>query len=331
MGRVIHHPDDVTPEWLSAVLGRPVEVLSRVDEVSHWGAHVRLVARSMATGEVSRLRVKIGSASVFGTSEVDYYRTLFIGLPDAPLVRCHHAASDTTRYHLLLDDLAETHSNLDDVVITGELARALVDAVGRLHAHRWPQPPPDPASIERSLDEARAGLPVMLAAMADGFTEAERDVVRRVFEDEPRAMQRRAETPAGFSFIHGDLNPGNILASRTGSPSGRVLLLDHQPFLGSSVNGLAASDLAYMMVLWWPVEDRRRLAPELLETWHASLLARGVTGYSSAQAHEDWRQAVRQAVLVPAARCSEPGAVTEIRWLWERHLRRSLAAIADMA
>lgn len=329
MSAVPHHPDDVTSTWLSEVLGRPVEVLSRSSEVSIWGAHARLEVKD-TSGEVMKLRVKIGSASTFGTSEVDYYQRLFTGLPDAPLVRCHHAAADSTHYHLLLDDLSQTHRNLDDVVITEAYGRALVDAVGRLHAHRWPQPPPTPEDVERGLGDARAGLPVMLAAMTGDFTEADRDVVRRVFETQPAVMQARVGNPAGFTFTHGDLNPGNILAPRNGDPADQVFLLDHQPFLGSSVNGLAMSDLAYAMVLWWPVEDRRRWASGLVDQWHAGLLRRGVVGYSLAMAREDWKQCVKQTLFVPASRCSEPEALTTMRWLWQMFLRRVLTAIADL-
>ncbi|MDP3501730.1 MAG: phosphotransferase [Myxococcales bacterium] len=330
MNAVPHHPADVTSTWLSEVLGRPVEVLSRVDEVSNWGAHVRLEVKDVARDDVMRLRVKIGSASTFGTSEVDYYLTLFAGLPDAPLVRCHHAAADSTHYHLVLDDLAQTHRNLDDVVITEDLGRALVDAIGRLHAFCWPRVPPEPTEVEAGLKDARAGLPVMLSAMADSFSQAERDLVRQVFDTQPAVMQARVATAAGFSFVHGDLNPGNILAPTGGSPFNQVFLLDHQPFLGCSVTGLAVSDLAYAMVLWWPVEDRRRWANVLVNRWHAGLLARGVVGYSLAQARDDWRHCVKQTLFVPASRCSEPGAVTELRWLWEMHTRRALAAIAEL-
>jgi hypothetical protein len=143
-------------------------------------------------------------------------------------------------------------------------------------------------------------------------------------------MKARAATPAGFTFTHGDLNPGNILAPRDAAPAGRVFLLDHQPFLGSSVNGLAVSDLASAMVLWWPEAPRRRWARGLVDQWHAGLLRHGVDGYTLEMAREDWRQCVKQTLFVPAARCSEPEALTSMRWLWQLFLRRVLAALAEL-
>jgi hypothetical protein len=325
---VVHDPAEVTAAWLEGALGRRIHSFERTEAVSVWGAHVLVVAQVEGEPAPLKLRVKLGSATVFGRGEVDYYLRTFVGLAEAPLVRCHYAAADESHYVLLLDDLTDTHRNQDDVPVTEAYGRALVESIAKLHAHRWALQPPDAAGIEASLSEARAGLPVMLDAMADGFSAAERGMVREVFDTLPRALAHRAQDPAGFSWVHGDLNPGNILAPRTGG--GRVLLIDYQPFLQPPPsNGLAMYDLAYAMALWWPEADRRTWAPALVEHWHAQLVSRGA-GYASAERlREDWQLCVAQALTVPAARCSEPGAVTDFRWLWQMHLRRALAALAD--
>lgn len=325
---VPHDPADVTPGWLEGALGRRVHSFERTEAVSNWGAHVRIVADGEGEPAPLKLRVKIGSATVFGRGEVDYYVRTFIGLAQAPLVRCHRAEADDTHYYLLLDDLTDTHRNQDDVPVTEAYGRSLVASLAQLHAHRWAQPPPGAASIEASLSQARAGLPVMLDAMEEGFSPAERDSVREVFDALPHALARRAQDPAGFSWVHGDLNPGNILAPRAGT--GPVLLIDYQPFLQPPPSiGLAMYDLAYAIALWWPEEARRTWATALVEHWHAQLESRGAGYASPERLREDWQLCVAQALMVPAARCSEPGAVTELRWLWQMHLRRALAALAD--
>ena len=168
----------------------------------------------------------------------------------------------------------------------------------------------------------------MLDAMEEGFSVADRNTEREVFDALPRALGRRALDPAGFSWVHGDLNPGNILAPRAGP--GRVLLIDYQPFLEPPpMNGLAMSDLAHAMVLWWPQEARRTLTPALVEHWHARLQAQGAGYASPEQLRDDWRLGVAQTLMAPASRCSEPGAVTTLRWLWQAHVRRALAALTD--
>jgi len=325
---VIHDPADVTPAWLESALGRRVLSFERSDAVSTWGAHVIIVARVEGEAAPLKLRVKVGAASVFGRCEVAYYRDTFVGLANAPLVRCHHADADATHYHLLLDDLTDSHCDQDDVPVTEGYGRSLVESLAQLHAHRWALAPADAAGITASLREAQAGLPVMLDAMAEGFSAAERATVREVFESLPQALGRRAQDPAGFSWVHGDLNPGNILAPRAGN--GRVLLIDYQPFLEPPPsNGLAMGDLAHAMALWWPEQARRTWAPALVDHWHARLESLGAGYASPAQLREDWQLCVAQTLAVPAARCSEPGAVTELRWLWQMHVRRALAALAD--
>jgi aminoglycoside phosphotransferase (APT) family kinase protein len=325
---VAHDPADITPGWLESALGRRVHSFERTEAVSNWGTHVLVVAQVEGERAPLKLRVKLGSAAVFGRSEVDYYLSTFAGLADAPLVPCHHAEADATHYNLLLDDLTDTHRNQDDVPVTEAYGRALVESLAQLHAHHWALPPPDAAGIEASLAPAQAGLPLMLDAMEEGFGVAERDTVREVFDALPRALGRRAQDPAGFSWVHGDLNPGNILAPRTGQ--GRVLLIDYQPFLQPPpLNGLAISDLAHAMALWWPQDARRALAPTLVEHWHARLQSLGAGYASPERLREDWQLCVAQTLTVPASRCSEPGAVTAFRWLWQAHVRRALAALAD--
>jgi aminoglycoside/choline kinase family phosphotransferase len=325
---VLHDPAEVTPEWLENALGRRVHSFARTQAVSVWGAHVLIEAGVEGEPAPLKLRVKIGSAAVFGRREVDYYLSTFAGLADAPLVRCHHAAADATHYHLLLDDLTDSHRNQDDVPVTEAHGRALVESLAQLHSHLGALPAPDAAAIEASLAAAQAGLPLMLDAMEEGFGVADRDTVRQVFDMLPRALARRAQDPAGYSWVHGDLNPGNILAPRSGQ--GRVLIIDYQPFLEPPPsNGLAISDLAQAMVLWWPEPARRTWAPAMVEHWHARLRALGAGYASPDRLRADWQLCVAQTLLVPASRCAEPGAVTAIRGLWETHVRRALAALAD--
>ncbi len=109
-----------------------------------------------------------------------------------------------------------------------------------------------------------------------------------------------------------------------------MLLIDYQPFLEPPPStGLAMSDLAQAMVLWWPQDARRTWAQALVEHWHAQLQSRGAGYASPDRLRQDWQLCVAQTLVVPASRCAEPGAVTTLRWLWQLHVRRALAALAD--
>jgi hypothetical protein len=106
-----------------------------------------------------------------------------------------------------------------------------------------------------------------------------------------------------------------------------VLLIDYQPFLEPPpMNGLAISDLAHAMALWWPQDACRNWAPALVAHWPVQLESRGA-GYASPQRlREDWPICVAQMLTVPTRRCAEPGAVTALGWLWQMHIRRVPAA-----
>ena len=47
----------------------------------------------------------------FDASEVRYYRRDYVDVADAPLLRCYDAlySEELRRYHILLDDVSETH------------------------------------------------------------------------------------------------------------------------------------------------------------------------------------------------------------------------------
>lgn len=327
---ILRQPGDLSLEWVEQALKRTVRTLEKSGAIeSNWGSHTRLKVSLVDEPDPLRLHAKIASAATFGRAEVDYYTKHFVGLADAPLVRCHHADADASHYNLLLADLSETHGDQKVVEPTECYGRALVEAAAKLHAHHWPQtPPPDISHLEGTLSRARAGKDTMLDAMRDGFTLSERTTVRELFESSSAARLARIADPEGFTWVHGDLNPTNVLAPF--SACGPVYLIDHQPFVDSpSFSWLGASDIAHAIVVWWPPELRRECERRLVEHWHATLVARGVRNYPLTKAWDDWRLCGLDGIYTPAGWCSEPEDLLRMRGLWEAQLRRVLAFAAD--
>jgi hypothetical protein len=123
----------ITTEWLAAVLEKPVTQFEATGEQSAWSQQVPIRV-SFADGTEQALRLKICLGETFGRSEVDYYRADYVGLTDAPLVRCYDAQYEAGMgYHVLLDDLSATHHNRFDVTPTREYGLAVTQALGRLH------------------------------------------------------------------------------------------------------------------------------------------------------------------------------------------------------
>ena len=151
---VITSVQQATPQWLtnrlrsSGVLEGGTVTAVQVDAGhGNWSTNARLwpCYSSEATGECpSRLFLKIvrsdpDDEEAFGDSEVTYYTRDYVDVPDAPLIRCHDAAYSAADhgYHLLLDDVADTHVEATDRPPTLEYALALADGLAAMHARWW--------------------------------------------------------------------------------------------------------------------------------------------------------------------------------------------------
>ena len=125
---------------------------------------------------------------------------------------------------------------------------------------------------------SRQGLDSLLDATRADISDSWRQVILDIFEYHPGKMLERTKDPSGFTIVHGDINPGNILypiknrectrlrqaygaAGKriAASTKGKVYFLDRQPFTWSLTTWLGVSDLSYLMVQYWDTELRRDL------------------------------------------------------------------------
>jgi Phosphotransferase enzyme family len=347
---VITGVGQVDADWLTGALGRSgALVTGRVRDVgvdaesSVWSQIVRLRPRyeDDATGDLPAallLKICAGEHAVFGPSEVLYYTRDYVTLADAPIPRCHDAQfSDTPRaYHILMDDLSATHTNTWQMAPTLERGLSAADALAGLHAHRWgPErlrwigaAVPGRDEIARYVDHVRQGLEPLLVLLGDGLDPTWRDALHDVFAHHCALMCTRVRDTTGFTLVHGDVNPGNILAPRTGN--GRVYLVDRQPFDWSLTTWLGVSDLAYMMVHWWDGELRRRWELSILRRYHEELGRRGVTGYAWDRLLHDYRLCAVQSVYVAVEWLVLETDRTRMRWVWEPQLHKAMTALFDL-
>jgi thiamine kinase-like enzyme len=302
--------ETISREWLSEILNKPVAHFTANAEASHWSNQVLLTVH-FAGGDSQALRLKICLGDTFGRSEVDYYTRDYLGLPNAPLVRCYDAQFEPgVGYHLLLEDLAETHHNRLDVPPTREYGLTIAEALGRMHRHHaQTQPVPNNTVWERYFAEIRPGIVPMETATGQKFAAR--------FDVHEKALRQRWADPLGMSLLHGDLNAMNILTPKNAEKP--VYFLDRQPFDWSLTYGLAAYDLAYILVLWWPTEARQAHEAAMLQRWFEAFAQ---PGYDWEQAQSDWQLSVEQCLHVPLEWCSKPETVAKMRWVWERQLGR---------
>ena len=317
--QVIRDETDISIPWLSRALGRKVDSIQITAGRGNWSRQLAIAA-NLDDGNTCRLRLKICLGNNFGRSEVDYYTQDYADLEDAPLVPCFDAAHDpAVGYHILLEDLATTHTDRRDVPPTLAYGLTVAEALGKLHRHHWSsKPAPTDEVLNRYFDEIRPGLAPMERATGQSLQEE--------FVRHEAAFRGRWANPQGMALLHGDLNPTNVLAPK--GADAPAYFLDRQPFTWSLTYGVAVSDLAYFMIPWWPEHTRQECELAVLRHWYEAL---DKPEYSWSEAQADWRLSVEQCLNVPIAWCSKAATLESMSWLWQTQFARIRSALAGAA
>ena len=351
---VISSLDQATTAWLTAVLSRSgaltrgsVAALEIDSGSGAWSKNGRLRLR-YADGAEGSLpanlflkMVDIGAPDAmetFDDSEVTYYTRDYNDVPGAPLVRCYDAAYSAAqrRYHLLLDDVSATHVPAYEKQPDLAYGLALAEALAALHARWWGAeglagagaPIHDAAHIQQFVDIAAPGVPPILKYFTPALQPGWPELLYDLYARHPAAIIARTREANGFTLIHGDAGPYNILAPREGERP--LYLIDRQPFNWSLTTWLGVYDLIYSMVLRWEVETRRELEMPVLRHYHHELLRRGIQEYPWELLLHDYRLCVPMGVYVATEHCRN-GINEKWVWNWLPMLQRSLTACDDLA
>jgi hypothetical protein len=348
---VITNLDQVTPQWLTAVLAHSgaltrgaVAAFDVAAGQGNWSTSATLNVRYVAGSQGAlppRLFLKMVNVDLedefFGPSEVTYYTRDYAGIAGAPLIRCYDAVYSEAkqRYHLLLDDVSESHVEAAQKAPTLEYGLALAEGLAVLHAHWWGAqrlaeagaPIHSARHIQRFVAIAEPGAGHILNHFSAGLEPHWPAAIRALYAKHPSALIKRTQDDNGFTLIHGDAGYNNILVPRDGDRP--IYLIDRQPFNWSLTTWLGVYDLAYALVLDWPVETRRRLEMPILRHYHDQLSKNGVNGYAWQQLFDDYRLSVAMGVYIATEYCR--GGVNERRvTTWLPMLQRSLTACDDL-
>jgi len=350
-GEVITDLGQVTTAWLTAVLTRSgvlngtVEAFSVDNGQGNWSTNAALRLRYApgAQGEqpthlfLKMVNTNLGDDESFGPSEVYYYTRDYVDVPDAPLIRCYDAAysPESQRYHLLLDDLSATHTEAYNKTPTLEYGLALAEGLAALHGRWWGAgrlaeahaPLPSPAHIQRFVDIAAPGVHHILPHFSGDLKPHWPDMVRSLYNHHPQQLIQRTQDHNGFTLIHGDAGPYNILVPRQGERP--IYLIDRQPFDWSLTTWLGIYDLVYALVLDWEPDVRRRLEEPVLRHYHQHLRRHGIENYTWEQLWADYRLITPMGVYIATEYCR--GGINEkLRWVWLPMLQRTLTACDDL-
>lgn len=349
---VITHLEQVTPEWLTAILTKSgaltqgtVTAVSIDTGRGNWSTSgsLQLAYSPNAQGErPSRLFLKmvntdLGDGEYFGRSEVDYYLRDYVDVPDAPLLRCYDGRFSPTLqcYHLLLEDVSATHTIACDQPPTLAYGLALAEAFAILHGRWWGAAGlaearalrHDAAHIGRFVAIAEPGAEHIISQFAAELKPHWPAAIRDIFARHPQAMINRSQDANGFTLFHGDAGCYNIMVPRTEAQP--LYLIDRQPFDWSLTTWLGVYDLVHALILHPGGEADRQWDLTILHHYHETLIQRGVSGYSWEQLWDDYRLCVAMGVYVAVEYC-RGGVNKPAQWVWLPMLQRALTVCDEL-
>ncbi len=296
--------DEITPAWLSHVLG------GTVDEVTAAPVGTGQIAncyRLSLTGSAvpAHLIVKLPHvdpafrAFVAGAyrTEARFYRdiarTVAVRVP-----ACQHVEyAESGDFVLLLEDLApaEQGDQIDGCDV--EQARDAVLNLAGLHGPRWCDPTlTQDTGLTPVTDEEVGGLVDVFGPATEQFvtdigprlTEGDIEILRAVPDLVATWILAR---PERFALVHGDYRLDNLLFPPDGA-AGSVAV-DWQTL----TLGLPARDLAYFVATSLDPDVRRTHERELVSAYHSALPAEVTAGFTLEACWDDYAFAMVQAPL----------------------------------
>jgi hypothetical protein len=263
-----------------------------------------------------------------GRQEVEFYTRIAPMLPNDVVPRCFqaHRAADTGAWHLLLEDLTDTHAVATQWPLPPTQAdcETILAAHARLHAAWWDDPRFG-VTVGNWLviEDYQQRVERDYAAMADRLGEVlspdRRDLYRRFLDAIPR-LYARYQTHRDMTIVQGDSHIWNCFLPRNGGIGVRLFDWDSWRI------HLSAADLAYMMAMHWYPDRRQQMERPLLDHYHNVLVVNGVAGYSRRALEDDYRWAALTRLALPPmlAGAQIPPMI------WWNNLERILMAIDDL-
>jgi len=301
---------DLTPEWFSDVLARPVTgvQLESLDEgVGFLG---RTVRARLSTSAPSSTVVVVkfaadGPARAVASSmglyerEVRFYDEVAprvgVAVPDCSLAEID---VDSGLFVLVLGDLSPARAGDQLAGAADDDIAAAVATAARLHTTWWGSPelsdwpwlPSQAALTAGVLERAPELYPAFAEAWSSEFSDEELKLGEKVTRHLGPLVDGVDHPP--FTLVHGDYRLDNLFFSDRGD----VAVIDWQlPFRGFS----GAFDLALLLASSLTSEDRNRLIPTLERIYLDELARAGITGFGP----EEFRTALAVAAGQLLARC----------------------------
>ena len=275
-------PDDLTPAWLSEVLGTPVTAVEVLDHAfaTNQRAQIGLTYATAGAGPASLFaklapldpvhRQMVGATGM-GAREVQFYVDVAPSV-DLLVPACSYAAADDDLFVLLLEDLSVRDCRFSDGAwgITADAAARALEDLARFHA-RFADPAtrvavaPWSSAPHRRASEATSRLMRLVLDENAGSLSAAYTAIGELYV-EHHAWFDEMWHAGPQTLIHGDLHIGNVYLD-----AGRVGFLDW----GLSRASTPLRDVSYFLTMSVDIEERRGNERELLQGYLDALRAAG--------------------------------------------------------
>jgi thiamine kinase-like enzyme len=302
--QVLTHIDELSNDWLSKVLGKPIEAFS-YQEIVGEGYASRMYRLNLTANEsvpaslilklatVQQSQIDLLDPEVF-CREVEFYQGLGGELAESGMLpRVYFAAANKQlmQLTLLFEDLGEIphkpwRANLDESL-------AAVEALAKVHAKYWQsdkllEPAYAPVESELDLSELLAVLQENLdqeAAASYSFPYL-RGCVQHVHKLARWLVGELDQFHGPMTLVHGDFHVRNIHFMPE-----RVVIFDWQV----TERGRPVRDLIYWLIMCVDVADSKAFKPKLIEAYLTALAKHGVV-YKKLELLRDFNESLLQMV-----------------------------------
>ncbi len=309
MSTPLRSPDEITPEWLTAVLlaagylsqGRVVAVHAVVVETPASEARRLILEYSDDAPDDLPRQVFIKFSDRH--SELDFFQTVAPDTKDInmlPPLAAEFWPEQNMGFLLFLDIAdqyisGEGNEDLSEEVVFDQIIAPLT----RLHAQWWDHPKlaGEIGAVAQDVFSFVFGVAQEAFdefAVAANLSGEQIAFYQRLLAGWPfPALAERLRSGWHLTVVHGDVHFGNILFPHDPSAN-QILLIDWAAW---HIN-MGANDLAYL-VAFGPPEWRLFHEARLVALYYKLLCEQGVTGYSWAQCWQDYRMAALAQMLWP--------------------------------
>ncbi|MCL2815520.1 MAG: ecdysteroid 22-kinase family protein [Oscillospiraceae bacterium] len=222
------------------------------------------------------------------------------GVNNLPIPVCYDVfiSEEKGEFVIVLEDISSRYTAPDDAILKDKsIWFSCAESLARFHAAFWNREIiPQIEETERDFQEDRDGIQEFISEFSEKFDDKTKEVLRRSSEINislSKGFPHRINGRNNVTIGNGDSHIYNFMLPL--GKENKPLIVDFQ-FWGE---GTGTNDLSHLTRVGFSDDLKREIQRSLVEHYHKTLLANGVTGYSWDECWRDYRLNAVTKVLIP--------------------------------